>query len=119
MRSFLKAAGTGAGIGGALGTTAAIIGSRVMGAPKRDEGAAYAKRGAVGGAIGGALAGGLGVLALRKAGGAPTRALVKASKVFHPARWISRSIRSSNVTKTRRSAGVSFGRRRSSTEALK
>lgn len=88
LRSVVKAAGTGAALGGALGTGSALIGTKVLGAPKQGDGAAYAKRGAVGGALGGAALGGAAVLALRKVPGAPVRALVKASKTFHPAQWI-------------------------------
>lgn len=94
LRGVLKGAGKGAALGGLLGTGSALIGSKVLGEPKKDDGAAYAKRGAVGGLIGGAVLGGAGVLALRKVRtnlplvGSPVRELLKSSKTFRPARWV-------------------------------
>jgi len=62
----LKSAGKWGGGLAAAGAGGALIGSAILGAPKRNEGAAYTKRGAIGGGVAGAIAGGtIGALALR------------------------------------------------------
>lgn len=89
LRGVLKATGSGAAVGAALGTGAALIGTKVLGKPKNEDGAAYAKRGAVGGAIGGAALGTVAGLALRKtsAGGS---VLKTAARKWRPAQWVTK-----------------------------
>ena len=80
----LKSVGAGAATGAVLGGGGTAIGTKILGKPRKDEGAPITKRAAIGGAIGGAVLGGAGVLAARKFR-APARALVRASKEWSPA----------------------------------
>jgi hypothetical protein len=68
----------------------ALIGSRIVGPPREDEGAPFTKRAGLGGVIAGAGVGMAGGLALRKTRGG-ARMLVKASKNWRPAMWIRKS----------------------------
>ena len=61
----------------------AMIGSRIVGDPRKEEGAPFMKRVALGGAITGALVGGTGGLLLRN-----TKLVREAAKTWRPAKWI-------------------------------
>ena len=61
----------------------ALIGSRIVGDPRKEEGAPFMKRVALGGAITGALVGGTGGLLLRN-----TKLVREAAKTWRPAKWI-------------------------------
>jgi hypothetical protein len=61
----------------------ALIGSRLVGDPRKEEGAPFMKRVALGGAITGALVGGAGGLLLRN-----TKLVRDAAKTWRPAKWI-------------------------------
>lgn len=57
MKDIAKAGGIAALLGGAVIPAGAAVGNAVLGDPKADEGAAWAKRGGIGGAIAGGLGG--------------------------------------------------------------
>lgn len=80
LKSILATGGASAAIVGG-GT---IVGSKILGKPRRDEGAAYTKRAALGGALAGA-GGGLtaGILATKTRGG--RKVLAKLAKTWRPA----------------------------------
>ena len=61
----------------------ALIGSRIVGDPRKEEGAPFTKRAALGGAISGALVGGAGGLLLRN-----TKFMKDAAKTWRPAKWM-------------------------------
>lgn len=61
----------------------ALIGSRIVGDPRKEEGAPFTKRAALGGAITGALVGGAGGLLLRN-----TKFMKDAAKTWRPAKWM-------------------------------
>lgn len=90
LRTVLKsAAGMGAASAAIVGG-GAKIGSKIIGDPKADEGAAFTKRAAIGGTIAGAAIGGAGALVLKKVPGA-RRALRGVSREWRPAMWMRRA----------------------------
>jgi hypothetical protein len=68
----------------------ALLGSKIIGKPRDDEGAPFTKRAGLGGSIAGAAVGLAGALALRKTKSG-ARILVEASKNWRPAMWIRKS----------------------------
>ncbi len=87
LKAALKAGAVGGLASGAIVGGGALLGSKIVGKPREDEGAAFTKRAAIGGTIAGAGVGLAGGLALRKTRGG-ARMLVKASKQWRPAMWM-------------------------------
>ena len=86
-KGALKAGAFGGLASGAIVGGGALIGSRILGEPRSDEGSAFTKRAAIGGTIAGAGAGLAGGILLRKTRPG-ARALVEASKDWRPAQWL-------------------------------
>lgn len=87
LKGALKAGGLGALASGAIVGGGALIGSKILGEPREDEGSAFTKRAAIGGTIAGAGAGLAGGVLLRKTRGG-AKLLVGASKNWRPAQWL-------------------------------
>ena len=87
LKGALKAGALGGLASGAIVGGGALIGSRILGQPREDEGSAFTKRAAIGGTIAGAGAGLAGGILLRKTRGG-AKLLVGASKNWRPAQWL-------------------------------
>jgi len=87
LKGALKAGALGGLASGAIVGGGALIGSRILGEPREDEGSAFTKRAAIGGTIAGAGAGLAGGLLLRKTAKGQ-KILANAAKNWRPAEWL-------------------------------
>ena len=91
-KAVFKSVGTAAGLGATLGGGGTYIGGKILGAPRKGEGAPITKRAALGSAIAGSVLGGGAVIAARRGVRLPfIGKLDEAAQTLRPAEWLQKA----------------------------